>query len=230
MPNRLLVLNFVLWASLSSHAAAPKLDKHQLQFARHKRTYHLVVPPGLNEPAPLLIVLHGRGGSGENMAFIWRPTAAKDHFIVAAPKSLKDGWDLKNDPPEFFRQIIQDVSRGQQVDPRRIYLFGFSSGGWQAMALSLVDAHTYAAAVAMAGAVSEKNPLLDRAQRKVPLELLIGSEDYPEEFRSLRDALRWRGFPVKYGEIKGLGHVYNSDMPQVNDIVWEFLAPYSLPR
>lgn len=225
-----LLLSLLLASLALSAAAAPKLEKRKLEFGGRKRTYHLVVPPDLTGPAPLVIVLHGRGGTGDAMAYIWRPTAVSEHFIVAAPKSLRDGWNLRDDPPQFFRDLVQDVARDHAIDPRRIYLFGFSSGARQAMALALSDANTYAAAVAMGGAVSEKSELLDHAQRKVPLELLIGSEDDPEGIRAVRDAMRTRGFPVKYVEIKDLPHGYTSQMPQINQIAWDFLRAWSLPQ
>jgi len=63
---------------------------------------------------PLLIALHGGGGTGEKMLkltnYVFNKLADKEGFIVVYPDGIKNHWnDYRNDVLAFDVEIIYDV-------------------------------------------------------------------------------------------------------------------------
>ena len=65
-----------------------------------ERTYHLYIPDSYSpgKPVPLLIVLHGGGGTGRDMEFKtthegFDRLADKENFIVVYPDASKRHWN-----------------------------------------------------------------------------------------------------------------------------------------
>jgi phospholipase/carboxylesterase len=110
--------------------------------------YYDLYLPERAKPAPLLIALHGYGGDKSSMLRLARRINERD-FVIAAPQGphqhlvypTKDnpklgygfGW-LSNFKPEesvalhhqLLRQIIAEQGAVGVIDPRRVFLLGFS--------------------------------------------------------------------------------------------------------
>src|SRR5215831_9418966 len=58
------------------------------------RTYHLHLPPQQTTAMPLLLVLHGSGGSGAGTITLthMNDLADKERFIAVYPDGLNKGW------------------------------------------------------------------------------------------------------------------------------------------
>lgn len=101
--------------------------------------------PGANadrEPSPLLIVFHGRGDNERDFSRAVRLHDDWPEATVVYPRGMvrKDeagmrGWlgapdreDVNHDL-EFVHGMLEVLPRRYQVDPRRIYVGGFSNGG-----------------------------------------------------------------------------------------------------
>jgi polyhydroxybutyrate depolymerase len=128
-------------------------------------------PSGLGpgERRPLLVLLHGLGGSADEM--LSNPALGslgqRHRVFVVAPDGTVDrhGRQFWNAGPaccDFDRTGIDDVARLTRliddwrrrpgVDPRRVYLLGFSNGGFFAHRLACRIADRLAAVVSVAGA------------------------------------------------------------------------------
>ncbi|MEY4730903.1 MAG: hypothetical protein RL020_2061 [Pseudomonadota bacterium] len=119
------------------------------------RNYELHLPRGyqVGKPLPLLVMLHGAGGTGENTLsdYGWAAKADEQNFIVAAPNALPvklgqrpslasnpqfwgDGSERGAqargpiDDTGFISAMIDDVSRRYAIDTKRIYMAGHSNG------------------------------------------------------------------------------------------------------
>lgn len=114
-------------------------------------TYLLHVPEGLpRHDVPLLVAMHGLGGSSAQFAAQsrWAATADEHGFIVAFPNGLRK-WDFREASPDvtFLRAVIADVRATRCIDGRRIWATGHSMGGFMAQRLAC-DAGDLVAAVA----------------------------------------------------------------------------------
>ena len=90
-------------------------------------------------PAPMLILLHGAGGSGPVSWTNYYPKAEARGMILLAPSSRSSTWDfiLGNVGPDvkFIDSALAHVFARCRIDASRISLTGFSDGAGYAVAL-----------------------------------------------------------------------------------------------
>jgi len=98
---------------------------------------------GGGEALPLLVLLHGAGGSGQRQ--LGRLVAAVEAASVAvlAPDSRGSTWDaIRADfGPDvaFLNQALERVFETTSIDPRRVAIGGFSDGATYALSLGLIN-------------------------------------------------------------------------------------------
>lgn len=149
------------------------------------RSYVGLVPQTLSPGAPLLVMLHPLFTTDVEMANLARVSrlAAADGVVVALPQGENDTW---NDDPTstsgpddvgFIASVISLFISQYQADPARVYVMGFSQGGFmtERLACSLSSQLAGAAAV---GALL-KNTLAANCQpeKQIPLALVNGTAD-----------------------------------------------------
>ena len=135
------------------------------------RPYGLAVPSkyDASKPAPLIVLLHGYGASGEVQAAYLNllPTADARGFFLAYPDGTLDksgsrfwnatdaccGDDKTIDDVGYIDAIIDDVSAKYHVDPKRVFLMGHSNGGFMSHRYACERASRVAAIVSLAGAM-----------------------------------------------------------------------------
>jgi poly(3-hydroxybutyrate) depolymerase len=100
-------------------------------------------------PMPLVILLHGYTYSGDVMEYwlAFQPLAEQRGLLYCHPDGTIDRWgyrfwngadsccDFWNtgvDDAGYLRGVIEEIARQFVVDRKRIYLIGYSSGGWMA--------------------------------------------------------------------------------------------------
>jgi polyhydroxybutyrate depolymerase len=165
-------------------AGAGSMARGTLRSDGMTRTYRLYVPASLDRsrPAPLVLVLHGHGGTGEQVARSsgFDAEADRGRFIVAYPDGVDRGWhdaDLDRlpdvDDVAFVRDLIADVASRFDVDPTRVYVAGMSNGGFMAerVACDLPDV------VAAIGAVAASRRAPCDAERPVSVMHVHGMRD-----------------------------------------------------
>jgi poly(3-hydroxybutyrate) depolymerase len=147
----------------SARQDPPQSDRQALDIpsildGSSQRSY-LVVPPDLPDgPRPLLVILHAWGSNNEGR---WPPIereAANRGWLVLTPNfrgpsdhpegcgSLVAQQDVL-DAVAFVREKLPRIS----VDKKRIYVMGYSGGGFMTMLIAARHPDTWAAASAWAG-------------------------------------------------------------------------------
>jgi polyhydroxybutyrate depolymerase len=124
-------------------------------------------PPG--ERRPLLVFLHGLGGSGAELLAdpALRALAEQGRMVVVAPDGTRDGqgrrfWNAGPACCNFDGKAVNDVARLEalinhwlerpEIDPARVYVVGFSNGGFMAHRLACFMDDRLAAVVSIGGA------------------------------------------------------------------------------
>jgi polyhydroxybutyrate depolymerase len=109
------------------------------------RTYLLYRPADQTDaakPRPLVVMLHGAFGSGEQAerACHWDAMADRGGFVVVYPDGIGRTWnaggaccgrahrDGVNDVG-FLDRLIESVVKDEAIDPAHIYMTGMSNGG-----------------------------------------------------------------------------------------------------
>jgi len=110
----------------------------------YNRTYYLHSPPGMNEAGsyPLLIFLHGNGGTGEGLHRVLNADDATDQagFVAVYPDGLEGSWSvgcdectpaeaLEADDVTFLQTLSRHLADHLPVDTSRVFGAGFSQGG-----------------------------------------------------------------------------------------------------
>lgn len=101
----------------------------------------LYVPPGVSEPRPLLVAIHGNNGSAHVMygRHALADLVRDQGWYGLFPET--DVW-LPDDPhPDvgdhrYLSQALSEVLESRDVDPRRVFVVGFSGGGKKAYLLA----------------------------------------------------------------------------------------------
>lgn len=194
-----------------------RLETHTLQHNGVERRFLLYTPPVSGaRRAPLVLVLHGGGGHGENVADMtgFTDKARREGFFVAYPdgSGKRRGrlltWNARHccgyamtrhvDDVGFIRTLIATLVRDLPVDPARIYVTGLSNGGMMTHRLGIELSGTVAAiAPVVAGLFGDEPP----PAGPVPILIINGALDDavppaggPPGGRAPR---AWDGTPVK---------------------------------
>ena len=118
-------------------------------------TYMLHVPRGLpNAPVPLLLAMHGLGGSGPQFAAQsqWTRFADERKFIVAFPTGPRR-WDTSQGSQDvtFIRSIVGQQRQERCIDSKRIWATGHSYGGFMTQRLACDAGDLFAAGASVSG-------------------------------------------------------------------------------
>jgi poly(3-hydroxybutyrate) depolymerase len=230
------VLLFTILISLAPLAVqAEKIVKESIRSQGKERTYYLFVPDKISPATPvaLIVLLHGSGRNGLSLVEKWSELAKKEGLIIVGPDALNSqGWKIPEDGPEFIHELVEALKAKYPLNARRVYLFGHSAGAGQALYLSLLESEYFAATAVHAGALGAEDGLyIERAQRKIPIAIFVGTNDqfFPlPVVRATRDALNARGFKAELTEIKGHTHWYYDRAAEINRSAWDFLKGYEL--
>ena len=147
-----------------------------------KRSYILHIPPGYSSSThlPLVLVLHGRGGTAESIKSKSGMSAKADqkNFIVVYPNAVGNPsvWnsnlsDLSSngvDDVGFIRALLDKLEHDLRIDRRRIYCSGFSSGAIMSYLLGAKLSHRLAAIGIASGTVGNRAPDGSKKIRIIP--------------------------------------------------------------
>lgn len=204
--------------------------------------YRVFVPNDLrpDEKLPVILYLHGSSARGDdNMSQVdgikWAiaPVRKKMRFIVVAPQCRRDTFWAALEMADYALAALDQSVKEFNGDPQRLYLVGFSLGGYGVWQIAAGNPGKFAALVPVAGGIVEhpiKPPgrtaiipsvskMLDspepykevaKAIGQTPVWIFHGGGDYdvPVQFsRQIVEALKAEGrTDVKYTEYSDEKH------------------------
>ncbi len=133
-------------------ASRPGDVSQQFSSGGDDRQYRLAVPQDYDpdEPAPLVVNLHGSGSSADQASVYGDVThAATDRgMIVVTPNAIDKNWQLGPDgrDADFLRTLVDDIESRYCVDLNRVHIMGMSLGAWKAAATGCAEPDRYASA------------------------------------------------------------------------------------
>jgi predicted esterase len=174
---------------------------------------------------PLILWLHGSGNypplekrNPHDGLIGWAEKQDGFPFVVLALQSF--GWWESPAVAEFVQRALADY----RVDPDRVYLMGFSMGGygtWQA----IVDyPELFAAAVPIGGGKGQEQEVARIAE--LPVWIFNGEADYAtriEDARLMSDSLHAVGGRVRLTTFPGLDHLGSPGAAWSTPGLWEWL-------
>lgn len=187
--------------------------------------YWIYVPESYDEshqtPTTLLVWLHGCGGQSEFDIYTVSPGGDQDWISIAVGGREGACWDPAGDGANV-KAAISDVKSHFNVDPQRVILGGYSSGGDLAYRTAFYDAGAFAGVLAENTAPfrdtgSSQEASLAAASWKFNVVHLAHLQDdvYPiDTVRAETDAMINAGFPVT--RIERIGTHYDEPGAIVN--------------
>ena len=197
-PHPLAALALALIASVLAVEAvqriggAPSDAQRTMIHGGRPRTY-LVRDFGSGEPAPVVIVLHGGGGHGENAAQMtgFDRVAAREGVIAVYPNgtAARDRdrfltWNAGHccaaamrgavDDVGFIGAIVDALVASKRADASRIFVTGMSNGGMLAHRLGRELSSTLAGIAPVVGAIFGDEP---PPRAPVPAFVVVGADD-----------------------------------------------------
>jgi polyhydroxybutyrate depolymerase len=150
-------------------------------------------------PVPLVVALHGFGGDPKEVtSYLQLVNAARRHrFVLVAPSGNlgSDGkryWnasdaccdfaDRKPDDVAYLDKLIEEQKARYPIDPKRVFVVGFSNGAFMAHRFACERAATVAAIVSMGGA-GDTDRARCRPKEAVSLLEIHGDEDAIVNYR-----------------------------------------------
>ena len=169
----------------------------------------LFVPSGYNPevPAPLVVLLHGAGGSGTGVFQRFASVVEAAGVVVVAPDSTGSTWDIAQGgfgpDVKYIDRVLKDVFPKVAVDPARIALAGFSDGASYALSLGLTNGDLFTRVAAFSPGFMLPGGL----HGKPPIYISHGTADtilpITSTSRRLVPQLTNAGYAVRYHEFDG---------------------------
>lgn len=175
-----------------------------------------------DQPAPLMVMLHGAGGTADGGLAPVLPLADAAGLVVVAPASRGRTWDviLGDYGPDvhFIDEVLAQTFRQVAVDPSRVAIGGFSDGASYALSLGITNGDLFSHIVAFAPGF-----MVPAAQQGAPPVFIThGTRDavLPIDRCSRRivPQLEQAGYDVRYIEFDG-GHTVPADLAR-DAVAW----------
>ncbi|GAM98780.1 lpqC [alpha proteobacterium U9-1i] len=150
------------------------------------RSYIVYAPPSYDpaRPMPVVVALHGRPSNAPSMAAIteFHAVAEREGFIVVYPDGVGGEWrsvadliglanEYPNDDVAFLGNLIDDLSLDLNIDQQRLYITGFSNGGFMTMRMACEASDRFAAFASVGAALY--NDIRDVCRRGSPAPIMF---------------------------------------------------------
>ncbi|MEM7475876.1 MAG: PHB depolymerase family esterase [Planctomycetota bacterium] len=163
-----------------------------------ERTFRLVTPSNYEslKQLPLVIALHGKGGSGAGFDEITGGTlsaaADKRGMLLLFPNGIDGTWSdvhvgSGQDDVGYISKIIELMVKNHKANPRRVYVTGKSNGGFMSLRMAFECSEKV---TAVAAVNAQLTSALDKKKPRLPISVMLvnGTEDWlvPWEGRTRR--------------------------------------------
>ncbi|MCJ7655502.1 MAG: phospholipase [Dehalococcoidia bacterium] len=158
-----------------------------------ERTFSVHVSSSYDQsiPTPLVIVLHGGGGTGQGMVKLtgFNAVADKENFVIVYPDGIEGHWNdgrgiqryrtqIENiDDVGFISALIDRLSDKLNIDARRVYVTGISNGGMMSHRLGCELSQKIAAISPVAGNIQVSKASVWSPSRPLPVLIINGTDD-----------------------------------------------------
>ncbi|MFL6707545.1 MAG: alpha/beta hydrolase [Massilia sp.] len=189
---------------------------HTLPIGGSRESYMYVPPDSApTMPMPLVLLLHGAGGSAHDGLRIFLHQADQDGLILVAPASKASSWDIivkgvYGADVDLADRALAHAFAHYAIDPRKVAVGGFSDGASYALTLGLANGDLFTHVIAFSpGFIA---PVEARDSPRVFISHGTRDTVLPIDAcsRRLAPVLRSAEYPLIYHEFEG-GHEIPSD-------------------
>lgn len=144
---------------------------------------------GYSKKLPLIIALHGRGGTGKGTVPFMElnPNADAYGYLIAYPDGISRSWaDARHGSPaydrgvddvRFLSRLIDEAVARYHADPDRIYMVGMSNGGFMTTTFACALPKKVAAVATVTGNMAPDPATWCMPDTSVSIMFIMGTED-----------------------------------------------------
>ncbi len=185
-------------------------------------SYRFRPPPMMaaDQSIPLVVFLHGSGARGDDNFQQLRivpielcaPLIVQEFpcaiLVPQCPKNFSWSSRLSGDVAilDLLEYMCDQVLQDARLDPHRVYLIGYSMGGFGAWSWATHSPNRFAAVISIAGG---GDPNTGSTFVDLPVWAVHGADDdvvSVEQTRAIIGAVREAGGTPRYSEVAGMGH------------------------
>ena len=172
--------------------------------------YALFLPESPNgEKIPLVVVLHGMGGSGANTIPAWVERLDKKVAVLCPTYPMGAWWARPAE--EMVLSLIDHIREKYNIDSDRVFLAGLSNGAIGAYMIGMFYPDRFAGLIPIAGSITPRYMHFLVNLSNTPIYMIQGAHDpiFPIQLsRRIHKILSDMKYPVRYREHaeKGKAH------------------------
>ncbi len=179
--------------------------------------FTLYIPEYLDkdEPASIVVALHGGTGHGADFLWSWLREARTRGFILMAPTSQANTWSLMGEELDLgpLTAMLDFVKQQHAIDEDHIMLTGMSDGGTYTLMAGLQEKSPFTHLAPFSGVLHPEIPMSNRMQyaNNRDIYLVHGTIDwmFPIETAYMaQQELMAAGANLVFRPIEGLSHTY----------------------
>lgn len=178
---------WLILGSIPIRAAEPSAPpaqtvERELQVGTETRTYRLHYAPmeSGQQPLPLVIVLHGMGGTGRVSERLtgFSELADQHNFVACYPDGVHKIWRyVGTEDVDFIRELIDTLVEEKIADQRRVYVTGISNGAYMTNFLACKLSDRVCAVAPVAGTLLRWQSGQAASGRPIPMLYIHGTDD-----------------------------------------------------
>ena len=189
--------------SANEYGVKERCERYTMKNQGLEREYYLYRPEGLKAGAPLVIVLHGYGGSALKGKKAMMDVADRNGFAVCYPQGIKDpkgkpGWNvrypsqkgMKTDDVKFLIALSKELQKKFDLSPKNTFLTGMSNGGDIIYLIAMRAPKAFKAMASIAGLQFNWMETEYSYKHPLPFMEVHGTQDHTSE---------WLGDPENIG-------------------------------
>ncbi len=163
---------------------------------------------------PLIVCLHGGGSNAAAFHDLWKPVTDSLGFVLLTPQGEKQmpeefGWTWGDHAEQAVLTSMDIVRKSVHINPKRVYITGFSAGGRLSYLLGLKYSHFFHGLAALSAPFNDSLlPETKIIPHKFKVYISHGAleESLAQHAKTAAKRLRDLGIPVKYISYEGIGH------------------------
>jgi predicted esterase len=211
----------------------------------HNERVQVYWPEALDKskPAPVVVALHGLGGTARGFGAYWRAIADEVGMVVVAVRGLSVwgprqqmsyAWHKGADPADLDAEAIAaaignglDVARKVgKVDAQRVVLAGFSQGAVAALTVAMSAPAEYSRVIAFAAEFGkrDKEAIPSSGDAPIRVAMIVGERDpLFDDIAKTRERIEQAGHRVMWKIVPVIGREFPADYVAVEHEALKFV-------
>jgi predicted esterase len=173
---------------------------------------------------PLLVALHGTGGTGKQMVNRLKASCDKLGIICIAPDAIRPAgsgysWTYRDESEWLIHKAATDAMAKYNTDPDATILLGFSQGANMIFAMARSEHEPFTAMIPICGHYEPNASSADFTPP--PMYLMIGERDpWKATYREARSDFTESGASIQTRVVPGIGHAIPNTRDLVTAVEW----------